>query len=48
MGCGTQLSLGDKKAFDNDNKQVSCKCKRVYIYNQTSGKYRRALINEVE
>ena len=48
VGCGKPLEKADHQKFDKDHEQVTCKCGRVYIYNTTSKRYRRALIEEVK
>lgn len=47
VGCGMPLEKGKLKKFDEYNDQVTCKCKRVYIFNKKDKKYRRALIDEI-
>lgn len=47
VGCGTDLSLGktDKKGA---NSRITCKkCGRIFIKESPSGKYHRALFEEV-
>jgi hypothetical protein len=46
VGCGTALNVGEKKKVKN-NTLVICKCKRIYIFEENSKKYRRALISEM-
>ena len=48
MGCGMPLVQAEKRKFDDENDQITCKCKRVFVYNKASKKYRRALIDEVK
>jgi hypothetical protein len=48
VGCGTSLKkakVRDRKA--DGQELVTCKCGRVYVYDLTSKKYRRALLSEV-
>jgi len=47
VGCGTPLDKGEVKKFNNQEDQITCKCGRIFIKN-TTGKYRRALIEEVK
>ena len=47
VGCGMPLEKGTRKKIDKEHDQVTCKCKRVYVNDKASGKYRRALIDEV-
>ncbi len=46
VGCGMPLAKGVK---DKKGKfaTFTCKCKRVYVYDETKKTYRRALINEI-
>ncbi len=46
VGCGTPLAKGTKTK-KGAIFVVTCKCKRVYIYNEGTKKYRRALLSEV-
>ncbi len=46
VGCGTSLVQGTK-SNQQANNVVLCKCKRMYIYNEEKGTYRRALLSEV-
>lgn len=43
VGCGTDLSQGKSEG----NKTVCNKCGRIFIKDATTGKYRRALFQEV-
>lgn len=47
VGCGTALSSANKKKDQRQNIVVTCKCKRIYIFDNNTKKYRRALISEV-
>jgi DNA-directed RNA polymerase subunit RPC12/RpoP len=47
VGCGTDLSLGKKTAHSQGDKIVCQKCGRIFIHEKTTGKYRRALFEEV-
>jgi len=47
VGCGTDLSQG-KKITHSQGEKVTCqKCGRIFIKETSSGKYRRALFEEV-
>lgn len=46
VGCGVPLSSALKKNHKY-GEMVTCKCGRVYIYNDKIKKYRRALLNEI-
>ena len=46
VGCGLSLSSGSKKKHKY-GQMVTCKCGRVYIYNEKNKAYRRALLNEI-
>jgi len=46
VGCSMPLS-GAKKRKGKKEDVFVCKCKRVYVKNNKTGKYRRALLTEV-
>lgn len=46
VGCGTSLSLGKRQKKGNKTL-VICKCKRVYILEGKTNKYRRANLEEI-
>lgn len=46
VGCGTQLSKG-KSQKHKYGEMVTCNCGRIYILNDKTKKYRRALLNEI-
>ncbi|QQG47769.1 MAG: hypothetical protein HY044_01615 [Candidatus Woesebacteria bacterium] len=46
VGCGKFLSEMNHSKFKGDEEKVTCACRRVYIYNKKTKKYRRALLNE--
>lgn len=46
VGCGTPLSKGEKKKTAK-GELVTCKCKRVYIFDTEKKTYRRALVSEM-
>lgn len=48
VGCGTNLALGKKLERRDNTHQVTCSCGRVFIFLKTTGKYRRAEINEIK
>lgn len=45
VGCGMPLSKGIKQKVKGQTK-IICKCKRVYIFDLKTKKYRRAKLNE--
>lgn len=47
VGCGTDLSTGKSIKHDQGEKIVCPKCSRIFIKESTSGKFRRALFEEV-
>jgi hypothetical protein len=47
VGCGRELSLGKVTKQSGGEKKVSCACGRIFIHKEKSGKYRRALLEEV-
>ena len=47
VGCGTPLALGKRSKHANNTEKIVCKCKRIYIFDLKSKKYRRALLEEV-
>ncbi|OGD10236.1 hypothetical protein A2397_02585 [Candidatus Amesbacteria bacterium RIFOXYB1_FULL_44_23] len=47
VGCGTELPSGHDKAESKDQKIVCGKCGRIFIKETLTGKYRRALFEEV-
>ena len=47
VGCGTALSEGKSASTDSGEKVTCKKCGRIFIKDQTSGKYRRATFEEV-
>jgi predicted nucleic acid-binding Zn-ribbon protein len=46
VGCGAALSKGDRKLIRN-NMTVTCRCGRIFIYDEDKKTYRRALFDEV-
>lgn len=48
VGCGMPLKHGKRApAKDAGLEKVTCKCGRIFIYDQATDKYRRALFEEV-
>jgi predicted nucleic acid-binding Zn-ribbon protein len=47
VGCGTDLSESKKQAFAGGDKITCNKCGRIFIKDKETGKYRRALFEEV-
>lgn len=43
-GCGKSLKRGKRQ---KDETKLTCPCGRVYIYNDKTKKYRRAMFSEV-
>lgn len=48
VGCGTKLRSGNHKKGVGGLTQVTCTCKRVFLFDQKKNSYRRALMSEVE
>ncbi len=48
VGCGTPLNKGKSEKRKDGTFQVTCKCRRIYIYDAKTKRYRRALISEVK
>ena len=46
VGCGMPLAKG-KRETKAGQERVACKCGRIFIFNQKTGQYRRALFEEV-
>jgi predicted nucleic acid-binding Zn-ribbon protein len=47
VGCGAFLSKGKIEKRKDGTQKVTCKCGRIFIYDQKTKKYRRALFEEV-
>ena len=49
VGCGSSLSEGKKIASSKvkGKDQITCKCGRIFIYDNKDNTYRRALLSEV-
>jgi len=49
VGCGMPLTKAKViKKKSKDEEIVVCKCGRMFVYNQKTKKYRRALFKEVK
>lgn len=46
VGCGDMLSRGTKKEVKSQTT-VTCRCGRIFIFDQKKDTYRRALFNEI-
>ncbi|MEK7521283.1 MAG: hypothetical protein AAB599_00565 [Patescibacteria group bacterium] len=46
VGCGRELSEGKVQKRKDGTEKVTCTCGRLFI-KEKSGKFRRALLNEV-
>lgn len=47
VGCGMPLTKGKLEKRDQASSKVTCKCGRIFIYDQKKKTYRRALFSEV-
>lgn len=47
VGCGTSLTNAKTQAHDQDQKITCSKCGRIFIKEIQSGKFRRALFEEI-
>ena len=47
VGCGAPLASGKHEKAANGTEKVTCKCRRIFIFDSKTGKYRRALFEEV-
>ena len=47
VGCGMPLSKGTRENNLNGEEKVTCKCGRIFMYDTSSKKYRRAILTEV-
>lgn len=45
-GCGTALSKGTRKPV-RGQITVTCRCGRIFIYDESKKTYRRALFDEI-
>ena len=49
VGCSMPLAKGHREKGKKANQEkVTCKCGRIFIYDKSNKKYRRALFKEVE
>lgn len=48
VGCGKNLSEGEKGKFKKGTSMVTCSCGRVFIQDDKKKTYRRALLSEVK
>lgn len=47
VGCGMPLDKANHQPDGQpENEKVTCKCGRIFIYDKTAQKYRRALMSE--
>lgn len=46
VGCGTPLNKGVQKEV-RGQITVTCQCGRIFIYDKSQNKYRRALFDEI-
>lgn len=47
VGCGNPLNKGKREKRKNGTEKVTCRCGRIFIHTPETGKYRRALFEEV-
>lgn len=47
VGCGRELASAKEEKDDSRGKKVVCSCGRIFILDNKSKKYRRALLEEV-
>ncbi|MBN1263605.1 MAG: hypothetical protein JW991_04590 [Candidatus Pacebacteria bacterium] len=47
VGCGRSLKKGKRESRQDKTEKVTCSCGRIFIHNQGTGRYRRALFEEV-
>jgi len=47
VGCGMPLAKADSVKHNSTSRKVTCKCGRIFIHDQKTGAYRRALFSEV-
>ena len=47
-GCGRPLSKSDKREkYEGDSEKLTCRCRRVFIFDKKTQEYRRATFDEV-
>lgn len=47
VGCGKELSLAKKGKAKGGQEKITCSCGRIYVLDTKTGRYRRALLEEV-
>ena len=47
VGCGMPLKKGKTEKISAQKDKMTCKCGRIFVYDNKSRKYRRALFEEV-
>lgn len=47
VGCGRELSSGEAAKRKDGTEKVVCACGRIFIHDPKTGKFRRALLEEV-
>jgi predicted nucleic acid-binding Zn-ribbon protein len=47
VGCGTELSVGKSQKISGGEKITCSKCGRIFIKDNATSKFRRALFEEV-
>lgn len=47
VGCGKSLEQGKRVNKAEHIKRITCQCGRIFIFDEKTGKYRRALFEEV-
>jgi predicted nucleic acid-binding Zn-ribbon protein len=47
VGCGRELTLGKISKQKDGSEKVTCNCGRIFIHDDKTKKYRRALLEEV-
>lgn len=47
VGCGMPLSKGASAKLNANSSKITCKCGRIFIYDQKTSSYRRALFSEI-
>lgn len=47
VGCGKSLESGKRSKKNDELEKITCQCGRIFILDQKTKKYRRALFEEV-
>lgn len=47
VGCGRDLTLGKKTRGEKSVSTIACQCGRIFVFEEKTKKYRRALLDEV-